>query len=802
MAIVTDPDNMDRYQVIYGTDDQDVSINPCGSLVHATFDDTNGVTVDASKTFTASGLLFSTNGASPGDILCIYTGAEAGHYVIDTVDSETQLTLLMNANFSGGDTGHVWQIRDPDTGSMADGVTGQATYSFSKEEWRTDSETWGSDDLIRHEFPLQAITPNQLELGGSTTFGAWNYFGGGSDTTYSRKKIRFAGWEAKNSSGTRIDMYGGFLSLGTMNTDAQAYFQQEDSTTAPQDFEFLGPVNEAVLTHDGGAGDYTDYFKGFLRQKYYSYSSYDLLTEQPNLGSLSNLLYSFPLSHSSDAAISAHDAETEGNSPWTNYTTVVNNTDGITTVSTGTFTNTSATDFAAAGVVVGDILYLSTGNDVGYYTISNVATTTITVEINNADFTTFAGDTGITFAVHTNDIVTGLTDGALADVDGDTGTCTSATDYAAAGVAANDMLIITEAASAHMDVYKINSVATTVLTCDTSDRIFTTQSDHDHYVVEPGMYLSYKEETITIASPGNITMNENGGSPDDITRTSGSWITDGITTGSVITISGATNSENNNSFTVASTTALVATLVATDDVVQEGPSALTVTAYDAFKRTVDSVVYAFHWRLFGNDGTLSECYEYAQKQSRETADIDWSLTSNRGDITDILFDYATPTGTTNDMYIDDLATADVNNVTFIDATGASRTEKFLAAGSIGFNDNLVNDAGPAKYWMFFLNDDPPGDDTGADYGTPNAIIVQESDSSPINGNVSGSSVNFDYDYDNNAQRGNGAKGTDAPVVCVGIGLATAQFGRTDYTLLRSKANNISIVASLERNYST
>lgn len=794
MAIVTDPDNCDRNQVIYSTDDQKISIYPVGALADASATDTTGVSVVATKTFTQAGATFQTWTIDAGDILCIFNGLEAGHYVIDTIDSETQLTLLMDANFATGDTAHVWDIRDPSGGSMADGVTEQAQYSFTKEEWRTDTETIGGDDLIRHEFPYIMITSEQAETGGDTAHGAWDYFIGGLDTTYTKKKIRTGGWESKTAGGSQVTLNMGIISLGAMDADAQPYYQQTGPTTTPVNFEFTGQINEAV-----DITGLTAYFKAFLRKKYKSYSSYNLLVEQ-GIAALVSRLYSFPLSHLADGAIVAHDAEMEGNTPWTNFSVVTNAADGITTVSTGTFTNTGATDFAAAGVVAGDILFLSTGGDLGYYTIANVATTTITVEINNADFTTFAGDTDITFAVHTNDLLIGLTDGVLTDVDSDTGTVASAVGgFTAAGIAANDLVIIIEPGEDARGVYKVISNDTdNQLTVDTSDvPDFTGQTAVDFEVVEPGMYLEYKEETVTISATTTLAFAD--ADPDTITRAAGNWTTDGVVAGTVITITGSAS--NDGVYTCAIPGTTVMTLVATDTLVAEGAVAATATAYNGFLRTINSVVYSFHWRLLGNGGTLDQTYQYDQFQLRETTDINWGAAVNRGDITDSLMSYSFPTGTTQDMYIDDLASADVNNVTYVDATGVSRTEKFLAAGAIAFNDNLENDAGPSKYWMFFLNDDAPGDDTGADYGTPSAIIVQDSTATPINGNVSGPSVSFDYDYDGNQQRGAGAAGTDAPVVVIGIGLITAQFVRTDFTLTRDKANNISLVAALERNYS-
>ena len=129
---------------------------------------------------------------------------------------------------------------------------------------------------------------------------------------------------------------------------------------------------------------------------------------------------------------------------------------------------------------------------------------------------------------------------------------------------------------------------------------------------------------------------------------------------------------------------------------------------------------------------------------------------------------------------------------------------FVAAGSIQFNANLSTDP-DAIYRMFFTNDDA-GDNNGFDFGTINAITVQDnSGPTDIEGAVpqqpGGSSVAFDFDYDGNTQRGAGSAGTDAPITIVAIGLATAQYVLATGTILRAVGQTFSLVAALERNFS-
>ena len=62
--------------------------------------DINGVTVNGTKQFTSSGVTFQTDGIAQYDIIYIKEGEFRGTYIIDSVDSETQLTLIASANFT------------------------------------------------------------------------------------------------------------------------------------------------------------------------------------------------------------------------------------------------------------------------------------------------------------------------------------------------------------------------------------------------------------------------------------------------------------------------------------------------------------------------------------------------------------------------------------------------------------------------------------------------------------------------------------------------------------------------------
>lgn len=812
MAIIVDPDNLDRRQVIFGTVPQKLSLRDVGDAIPTDgYDVSDGYAVPGTRTFISNLSTFIADGVAPDDILAIYNGPDAAHYIIESISSETQLVVAVDGtdftNFVGNipaiDGYVVFDVREPTGGSIVDGVTEQAIYSFAKEEWRTDLRVAVlDDDLIRHPFLLEAITREQMEIGGGTTHEEWRYY-----NHFTRKKVRTGGWADVNTAGVIQKEYSGIITLGDLDADTRGYYQIGDISATPIDFEFTGPVNEAILTFTFGGDDNRDFLKLFARKKYRTYAGSSITDIGVTL--LETIVNRFPLSHVPDPAIVATDGQILGSSPFRNQNTKESGSDGSKTINLRLFTSASST-FTTNGVVAGDTLNITSGTEQGFYTIQSVdSETQLTIAI-DADFIDWdATESSLAFTVTSTYIIRNRTDGVTADVDGNTGTLSSATGGFTGVVAPGDMVIIKEAAHALRGVYKVITVdSATQLTLNTSDKTFTSSSSIDFDVVEPGMYLQFKEETV-INNPttGNLTFADNGGSADTITRASGSWVSDGVMVGDVVDVLGSVS--NDGRYTVASVAALVLTLVftsganAADVLVNEtvvGGLGTGLTIFRNFKRTINTVVYAFAWRLFGRDTTLANNFQFIQHQLRQITDIDHGPGTARGDVTDLLMAFAAPTGTTFNLYIDDLTATDINNVTFTDSTDNGRQEAFVAAGVISFNTNLQNDTN-AEYTMFFTNDDA-GDDMGQDYGTPDAIVVQDADDEPITGNVGGQpSVSFTYDYDGNIQRGAASAGVDAPVTLVAIGLETAQFVLTTGTIARSKSNNFSLVSTLERNYS-
>lgn len=199
-------------------------------------------------------------------------------------------------------------------------------------------------------------------------------------------------------------------------------------------------------------------------------------------------------------------------------------------------------------------------------------------------------------------------------------------------------------------------------------------------------------------------------------------------------------------------------------------------------------------------GSISDVYTSVQYKLRQNTDIDDGTMAAPntyiGKTTRLLLSFVGDTlVTANGVYVLNYQDADTNSIDFYDVSGSVARYPFVATGTITFNDNLRNEGtGNAEYFMFFTSV-PSGD-----FGTTNAVIVNDNAGLPITGSVNGAaSVPFTFDYDGNTQGGR-SSGANAAVTVVAIGLGTAQYVSTTSVIARTKVNNISLVAGLERNY--
>lgn len=169
-----------------------------------------------------------------------------------------------------------------------DGVTLQALYSFTKEEWKNDP------NLIKYAFPFVAITPESFEF-----VNGWTP---ADDTTIGL--LRNGGFAIKNSDGSSAAEYIGVITLGSIGANDQVYYTCA-SDGDPIDVLLTGAVNQCVLVFDG-VNDYRDFFRLYVREQAKTYAS----SNHVDIGveSFTYQAYRFPLANADDLKVTKSDA--------------------------------------------------------------------------------------------------------------------------------------------------------------------------------------------------------------------------------------------------------------------------------------------------------------------------------------------------------------------------------------------------------------------------------------------------------------------------------------------------------------
>ena len=192
------------------------------------------------------------------------------------------------------------------TGSVSNagstgGVSGQALYSWLKEQWKT------SATFIKYPFPMEAITPEQFEFKDG--------WAPKNDTT--RNLIRSAGWAEKNASGTVLRKYMGVVSLGSIGGSDQPYFRW--NTGSKVNFAFTGPINQAVQIYGDATNGNFDYSDGgdtftiYVREQGKTYGASN--NTAIGAATLTYQTYRFPLSNATDLKVTTDDATIASSAP-------------------------------------------------------------------------------------------------------------------------------------------------------------------------------------------------------------------------------------------------------------------------------------------------------------------------------------------------------------------------------------------------------------------------------------------------------------------------------------------------------
>jgi hypothetical protein len=246
-------------------------------------------------------------------------------------------------------------------------------------------------------------------------------------------------------------------------------------------------------------------------------------------------------------------------------------------------------------------------------------------------------------------------------------------------------------------------------------------------------------------------------------------------------------------------TGLLGDVQATGDAAMAGApyNGITVAYYSANQtRNIGGAPFNFKIIIDGNGATLEQIYAKVQYQLRQGTDINTGGTagSKIGKIQSDLLTFVGDTlVTATSVYIDDIQTADSNRVEFYDDANTKRTNPYTAAGTLNFNSVLIG-AGSSYRLMYTA---PAG--AGNDFGESGAVTVLDYAGSPITGEISAASINFDFDYDNSTA--GGTAGTDKAITLIGIKPGTGKYAVATGTLSRSKTISLSLVAEQDRVYS-
>jgi hypothetical protein len=233
------------------------------------------------------------------------------------------------------------------------------------------------------------------------------------------------------------------------------------------------------------------------------------------------------------------------------------------------------------------------------------------------------------------------------------------------------------------------------------------------------------------------------------------------------------------------------------------------------ERLIGSTYYLFSRIIAGASCTLSEGYQWGCRKERIATDINDDINLDgfgtvKGQLCPHLFQEKGTgfDGTTlklaEGVMLDSPAAAEANNIVFyphsLDGvypnSGAGVSYPFTVNIQVLMTSNLTG----GRLTLFFANDDS-GSNLGYDFDTDNAIVMQEDDTTPIDLVITGTEMNFTYDYDVNIQRGAGSAGTVVPVKAVAINAGSTEPIVVDGSLTRVDSVAIRINAADDRNFS-
>jgi hypothetical protein len=675
---------------------------------------------------------------------------------------------------------------NPGTGTnipaAADGIAEQALYSWYKEEWK---------DVVnrsRYPFLFDAITPEQMEMRKG-----WTH-----SSITSEKAVRTGGWRyIDTDNGNKIvKEFMGAVSLGTFEDAANdvAYYVLGDDPTdtgAAVDFDFPGPVNEAIVVYENlGNPDTCDFATtstitratgSFITDGYAVGGQVTVINSASNDGTyvltgvsaLTLTVEATPFTIGADInvelavnnrnAVSLFLRVRDGDSFGKTFSKSALIDIGVSEVDNKVFRfpltnvsdlNISATDASIAGTPWSEI-------EIQYFASA------FSIDVDGATNRDF----GIVVNVGTFAGVDGTAPGAASVLTSSLGEIPVSPAYD------GGTLYITSGPNEGTTFPIVSTTATTV----TVTGIIPVQTANSFYLQRATPVVASKQQIyekiqfqlrqasdINTAGGGGVVTGKTADSlavfegPDLRLGKSIPVNPEGGGTG--VTVLGFDANDTNNLFFFDNTgtqynypfVAAGNILVNANAVADTGPA--------------EYVMYFEYTERFTDTDFAVTASAGATMTLTNTGSVDFSTEFTNGDFIKI-------GGFTNPE----------NNGTY-EVTDAGITATTLDVTKRFNSEAPINEAAGATVSI----DKNPID-------TDDAIVVNNNSGSPITGTISGTTIPFDFDYDNNIQGGR-TSGTPAAIIVRVLGTDVAVNAEASSTITRATGLSVSVTAPLERNY--
>ena len=235
------------------------------------------------------------------------------------------------------------------------------------------------------------------------------------------------------------------------------------------------------------------------------------------------------------------------------------------------------------------------------------------------------------------------------------------------------------------------------------------------------------------------------------------------------------------------------------------PSSTSITTTVAVTGSASGLSFTLQ-RAAPISATLQQIYTKIQYQLRQNSNINGLASAGAvtGKIGSLLLNFVgsalkagfyaptNPNGGGTGVTLQGYASADVNSFTSYDNGAVARDYPYASAGALNSNSNLTS--GSTGYYRMYFTTNPAGN-----YGTATAVTVNDATGTPIAGTITGSTINFSFDYSLNVQGGR-TPSTDAAVTVVAGNPGVAKPVVATGLITASKAISISLVAETDRAY--